>query len=34
MSKLKDFSIATARIMPVIILADVTGSMPMANWQP
>ena len=27
MSKLKDFSIATARMMPVIILADVSGSM-------
>ena len=26
-SKLKDFSIATARMMPVIILADVSGSM-------
>lgn len=27
MSKLKDFSIASARMMPVIILADVSGSM-------
>lgn len=27
MSKLKDFSIATARMMPVILLADVSGSM-------
>lgn len=27
MIKLKDFSIATARMMPVIILADVSGSM-------
>jgi uncharacterized protein YegL len=27
MSKLKDFSIATARMMPVLILADVSGSM-------
>ena len=27
MSKLKDFSIAIARMMPVIILADVSGSM-------
>jgi len=27
MSKLKNFSIATARMMPVIILADVSGSM-------
>ena len=27
MSKLKDFSIATARMMPVIVLADVSGSM-------
>jgi len=27
MSKLKDFSIATARMMPVIILADISGSM-------
>jgi len=26
MSKLKDFSIATARMMPVIILADVSLS--------
>jgi len=27
MSKLRDFSIATARMMPAIILADVSGSM-------
>jgi uncharacterized protein with von Willebrand factor type A (vWA) domain len=27
MSKLKDFSIATARMMPVIILTDASGSM-------